>query len=457
MNKTLMKFSWLAATVLAAAPVFAADNAEVERGRYLATAGDCVACHTAPGGKSMAGGLALASPLGSIYSTNITPSKTHGIGNYTLQQFTDALRHGKRADGANLYPAMPYTAYAKTTDEDIAAMYAYFMQGVQAVDDAPAKQTDLPFPFNIRASLSVWNAMFHDATPYKADASQPPEWNRGAYLAQGLAHCTTCHTPRTALMAEDAKRSLGGADLGGWYAPNITSHASSGIGSWTEDELVAYMSGKPVPGKGPAAGPMAEAVDHSLKHLSAEDLKAIAVYVKSVPAVDDGSLKQSAASFGKQTDALDSVRGVDLPKDYNAMTGAQIYDGYCAACHQAQGQGTEGGGLPSLFNNTSLGHANSNNLVQVLLHGIERHGADSVMPGFAHELTDQQITSLGNYLLTSYGNPSAKVTEQQVAQLRDPAAAGSGSSLLTLARIGMAVAVIVVLTLIAWLVRRRKS
>lgn len=457
MNKTLMKFSWLAATVLAAAPAFAADNAEVERGRYLATAGDCVACHTAPGGKSMAGGLALASPLGSIYSTNITPSKTHGIGNYTLQQFTNALRHGKRADGANLYPAMPYTAYAKTTDEDIAAMYAYFMQGVQAVDDAPAKQTDLPFPFNIRASLSVWNAMFHDATPYKADASQPPEWNRGAYLAQGLAHCTTCHTPRTALMAEDAKRSLGGADLGGWYAPNITSHASSGIGSWTEDELVAYMSGKPVPGKGPAAGPMAEAVDHSLKHLSAEDLKAIAVYVKSVPAVDDGSLKQSAASFGKQTDALESVRGVDLPKDYNAMTGAQIYDGYCAACHQAQGQGTEGGGLPSLFNNTSLGHANSNNLVQVLLHGIERHGADSVMPGFAHELTDKQITSLGNYLLTSYGNPSAKVTEQQVAQLRDPAAAGSGSSLLTLARIGMAVGVIVVLALIAWLVRRRKS
>lgn len=457
MNKTLMKFSWLAATVLAAAPAFAADNAEVERGRYLATAGDCVACHTAPGGKSMAGGLALASPLGSIYSTNITPSKTHGIGNYTLQQFTNALRHGKRADGANLYPAMPYTAYAKTTDEDIAAMYAYFMQGVQAVDDAPAKQTDLPFPFNIRASLSVWNAMFHDATPYKADASQPPEWNRGAYLAQGLAHCTTCHTPRTALMAEDGKRSLGGADLGGWYAPNITSHASSGIGSWTEDELVAYMSGKPVPGKGPAAGPMAEAVDHSLKHLSAEDLKAIAVYVKSVPAVDDGSLKQSAASFGKQTDALESVRGVDLPKDYNAMTGAQIYDGYCAACHQAQGQGTEGGGLPSLFNNTSLGHANSNNLVQVLLHGIERHGADSVMPGFAHELTDKQITSLGNYLLTSYGNPSAKVTEQQVAQLRDPAAAGSGSSLLTLARIGMAVGVIVVLALIAWLVRRRKS
>lgn len=457
MKKTLMKSFWLAALLVAAAPVFSADSTDIERGRYLATAGDCVACHTAPDGKSMAGGLALASPLGSIYSTNITPSKTHGIGNYTLQQFTDALRHGKRADGSNLYPAMPYTAYAKTTDEDIAAMYAYFMQGVQPVDEAPAQQTALPFPFNIRASLGVWNAMFLDATPYKADASQTPEWNRGAYLAQGLAHCTTCHTPRTSLMAEDTKRSLSGAEVGGWYAPNITSHTVAGIGHWTQQELVAYLSGKPVPGKGPAAGPMAEAVDHSLKHLSPEDLNAIAVYIKSVPAVDDGSLKQAADSFGKQTDALDTLRGVDLPKEYNAMTGAQIYDAYCAACHQAQGQGTEGGGLPGLFHNTSLGHANSNNLLQVLLYGIERHGADTVMPGFAQELSDKQITTLGNYLLTSYGNPAAKVTEPQVAQLRNPATAGTDSSLLTLARVGMGAALVVLLVLTVWLLRRRKA
>lgn len=457
MKKTLMTSSWLAAVLVAAAPVFAADSTDIERGRYLATAGDCVACHTAPGGKSMAGGLALASPLGSIYSTNITPSKTHGIGNYTLQQFTDALRHGKRADGSNLYPAMPYTAYAKTADEDIAAMYAYFMQDVQPVDEAPAQQTALPFPFNIRASLGVWNAMFLDATPYKADASQTPEWNRGAYLAQGLAHCTTCHTPRTSLMAEDTKRRLSGAEVGGWYAPNITSHAVAGIGHWTQQELVAYLSGKPVPGKGPAAGPMAEAVDHSLKHLSPEDLNAIAVYIKSVPAVDDGSLKQAADSFGAPTDALDTIRGVDLPKEYNAMTGAQIYDAYCATCHQAQGQGTEGGGLPALLKNTSLGHANSNNLVQVLLHGIERHGADTVMPGFAQELSDKQITTLGNYLLTSYGNPAAKVTEPQVAQLRAPATAGADSSMLTLARVGMGAALLVLLGLLAWLLRRRKA
>ena len=457
MMKTFLKACVLASAVLALAPALAADNAAIERGRYLATAGDCIACHTAPGGKSMAGGLALASPLGSIYSTNITPSKTHGIGNYTLEQFADALRHGKRADGANLYPAMPYTAYAKTTDEDIAAMYAYFMQGVEAVDAAPAHTTALPFPFNIRASLGVWNAIFHDATPYKADASQTPEWNRGAYLSQGLAHCTTCHTPRTSLMAEDSKRSLGGGEVGGWHAPNITSDAKSGIGNWSVDDLVLYMSGQPVPGKGPAAGPMAEAIDHSLKHLTPADLKAIAVYVKSVPAVSDSNVKQGADQFGKPVDDLDSIRGTALPQDYDAMTGAQIYDGYCASCHQAQGQGSDEDGLPALFHNTSLGHANSNNLVNVVLHGIHRVGTDSVMPGFAHELSDKQVTALSNYLLTSYGNPEAKVTERQVAQLRDPATAGADNTLLNLARAGMVVGVIVVLALLGWLFARRRK
>lgn len=353
---------------------------------------------------------------------------------------------------------MPYTEYAKTTDEDIAALYAYFMQGVEPVDSTPAQQTALPFPFNIRASLGVWNALFHDATPYKADASQTPEWNRGAYLSQGLAHCTTCHTPRTALMAADNKRSLGGGDVGGWYAPNITSDATSGIASWTEEQLVQYMSGLPVPGKGPAAGPMAEAIDHSLKHLTPEDLKAIAVYIKSVPAVADGKLTQAADSFGQAKDDLDSIRSTELPKDFNAITGAQIYDGYCASCHQVQGQGSDGDGLPALFHNTSMGHANSNNLVQVLLHGIHRVGTDSVMPGFAHELSDTQITTLGNYLLASYGNPAAKVTAPQVAQLRDPAKAGADATLLTLARVGMAVGGLVVLALLGWwLLRRRKA
>lgn len=206
----------LALPVLAADVAGAAgpDAAAIERGRYLATAGDCIACHSVPGGKPMAGGLALATPLGDIVATNITPSTTHGIGNYTLKQFSDAVRHGVRADGANLYPAMPYTAYAKVTDEDTAALYDYFMHGVAAVDTAPAKQTDLPFPFNIRLSMAGWNLLFLDKKPFVVDTAKSMEWNRGAYLAQGLAHCTTCHTPRNALMAEQLSKELGGADLG---------------------------------------------------------------------------------------------------------------------------------------------------------------------------------------------------------------------------------------------------
>ncbi len=468
MHKTSLSFSFLAAALLSAAaampmaasaagaaPVDANASSEVERGRYLATAGDCIACHTAVGGESMAGGLAMASPMGPIYSTNITPSKTHGIGNYTLEQFSNALRHGKRADGANLYPAMPYTSYAKTTDEDIAAMYAYFMQGVPAVDKA-APVTSLPFPFNIRLSMSVWNGLFHDATPFKADLSQTPEWNRGAYLSEGLAHCTTCHTPRNALMAEDHLRSLGGAELGAWYAPNITSDKTSGVGGWTQAELVQYMRGEPVAGKGPASGPMAEAIDHSLKHLSSEDLNAIAVYIQSTKPVSDSQVKKSADQFGAASDQLETLRGTELPKDFNAMTGAQIYDANCASCHQAQGQGSEDGKLPALFHNTSLGHNNSNNMVMAILHGVHRVGVDSVMPPFAHELSDQQVTSLSNYLLTQYGNPDTKVTQAQVAMLRDPATAG-GSGLVQLARWGMGLGAVILLGLIGWLVARRRK
>ena len=430
----------------------ATSSDPVARGRYLATAGDCVACHSAPGGVSMAGGLALASPLGPIYSTNITPSKTHGIGNYTLEQFSNALRHGKRADGAYLYPAMPYTAYAKTTDADIADMYAYFMQGVRPVDRA-ATPTELPFPFNIRLSMGVWNAMFHDDKAYQANDQQPPEWNRGAYLAQGLAHCSTCHTPRNALMAEIGKKSLSGGEVGHWYAPNITSDAKDGIGEWTPQELVDYMRIGHVIGKGSSGGPMAEAIDHSLSHLSDADLRAIASYLYTVPAVSEGST-QTAFSWGKASDQLDSIRGVPLPKDMNALTGPQLYDGNCASCHQAQGQGSTDGQLPALFHNSTLGHKNTNNLVLAILEGVPRHGRDSIMPAFAHELSDPQIATLSNYLLQAYGRPESKVSADQVRRLRSGAA---DSTLLNVARVAMAVGALLLLALVIWLFSRRRK
>lgn len=430
-----------------------ADPALVQRGQYLATAGDCVACHTAPGGKAMAGGLSLPTPLGAIVATNITPSKTHGIGNYTLEQFTDALRKGVRADGQHLYPAMPYTSYALVTDDDARAMYAYFMQAVAPVDSAPPA-TALPFPFNIRLSMTAWNLLFLDSKPFVADAGKSAEWNRGAYLARGLAHCSTCHSPRNLMMAEDLSRELGGGDVGSWHAPNITSDANSGIGGWSEQELASYMRQGYAANKAQASGPMAEAIDHSLRHLNEADLRAMAVYLKTVPAQRDAADTQPVYAWGKASDDLNSIRGVALPKDLNEMTGPQLYDAHCATCHQARGQGSFDGGLPPLFHNTALGRANTNNLVMVMLEGIQRQ-ADTTeirMPAFAKQLSDRQIATLGSYLLERYGNPQARVSADQVKNLR---AGGGSSNLVWMARLGMLAAVVLVVAAF-FAFRRRK-
>ena len=430
------------------------DNELIQRGKYLSTAGDCVACHSVPGGKPFAGGLALPTPIGEIIATNITPSKTVGIGNYTLEQFSDALRKGIRADGKHLYPAMPYTSYAKVSDDDVKAMYAYFMNDVAAVETAP-KPTQLPFPFNIRLSMAGWNLLFLDSQPYKADPAQSTEWNRGAYLTQGLTHCSACHSPRNLMMAEVASKELAGGDVGTWHAPNITSDLNSGVGGWDTEELIKYLKTGESLDKGQAAGPMAEAVDHSLQYLTDADLKAIAVYIKSVPAQREAADSKPVYALGQKTDELSSLRGVALPADPNKMTGAQIYDGYCGTCHQAQGQGSFDGGLPSLSHNTAVGRSNTHNLVMVILEGIHRKsdGSDVRMPGFASELTDQQIATLANYLTQHYGNPGAKVSVDQVEQQR---AGGAKSHLAALAQGAIVVGVIVLLVLVFWLIRRQR-
>lgn len=440
------------ASLNAAAVDGTADAGLVQRGQYLATAGDCIACHTTPGGKPMVGGLSLPTPLGPIVSTNITPSKTHGIGNYTLEQFSAAMRRGVRADGQHLYPAMPYTAYALITDEDSQALYAYFMQAVAPVDTAPPA-TSLPFPFNIRLSMAVWDLLFLDPKPFVPDVGKSAEWNRGAYLTRGLAHCSTCHTPRNMLMAEDLSRALGGGNVGTWYAPNITSDANSGIGGWSEQELMDYMRFGHVANKSQAAGPMAEAIDNSLRHLNEADLRAIGAYLKTVPALREASDTRPAYAWGAAADDLNSIRGVALPKDPNQMTGPQLYDAHCATCHQARGQGSFDGGLPPLFHNTALGRTNTNNLVMVMLAGVQRKTDYSgvLMPGFAKDLSDQQIATLGTYLSQRYGNPDAKVTVAQVSNLR---AGGASSHLVLAARVGIAAGVILVLGLCAAFLRR---
>jgi mono/diheme cytochrome c family protein len=442
----------------AASPAAGEDSQLIKKGQYLATAGDCIACHTVPGGKPFAGGLLMPTPVGNIMTTNITPSKSHGIGNYTFEDFIVAVREGKGPDGKHFYPAMPYTSYALVTDEDLKAMYAYFMNGVEPVDSKPA-DTDLPFPFNIRASMAVWNLLFLDSKTYQPDPGKDSVWNRGAYLTRGLAHCSACHTPRNALMAEKGGSELAGANVGVWYAPNITSDPVSGIGDWTNEELVAYMKTGRVEGKAQTAGPMAEAIDHSLQYLSNDDLMAIAVYLKSVPAVRLSGDEKPSHAWGAPYQEWANLRGTPLPDDLNLMTGAQLYDAECASCHQAKGEGSRG--LPSLFHSSAVGRTNTNNLVMVILDGITRgHGpqAGIVMPAYRNTLSDTQIANLSQYVVQHFGNPDATVTTEQVSQLRNGKIAGP--DLVKIARIAMVAGAVLALLLIMgvalWRRRQRR-
>jgi len=429
-------------------------EATASAGKRLAVAADCVACHTAPEGKPFAGGYPLSSPMGVIYSTNITPSKTAGIGNYSNEQFARAVRDGLAADGTHLYPAMPYTSYAKMTDSDIAALYDYFMKEVQPVD-TPSPKTALAFPFNIRASMIGWNLLFHSDARFKPDASKSAEVNRGDYLVNALAHCDTCHTPRNFLMGADNGKSLGGGSLGSWYAPNISSDKISGIGAWSSEEIVAYLRTGHVVGKAQAAGPMAEAVEHSLQYLGDSDLKAIAAYLQQTPAVKSGENKARHEFGAASTDEL-TLRGTK-PED---NPGWHIFSGTCANCHQANGQGTKE--YPSLFNNTATTRAD--NLIAAIVYGVHRtvDGVAVDMPAFGPDalftdrLNDQQIADVSNYVLSRYGNSELKVTAADVAQSRE---GGPKAPLAVLAKFTIPAIILVCLLigLVVWMFARRRK
>jgi mono/diheme cytochrome c family protein len=435
----------------------------IKRGEYLATAADCGACHTAPGGKSFAGGQPIATPLGTIYSTNITPSTDFGIGRYSEEEFSRALRRGVRRDGANLYPAMPYTSYAKFTDDDIHALYLYFTQRIEPIGQR-SPPTELPFPMNIRASMSAWNLLFLDKATFAPDPHQSPEWNRGAYLVQGAAHCGTCHTPRGFLMQEETSGALSGAQVGSWYAPNITSDAISGIGRWTKADLVTYLHTGNLSGKAQAAGSMGEAVEHSFQHLDAPDLDAIATYIKTIPAVHDPADHVSRFSVGRTFSALAELRGRDRIKSDSETDpgGAVLFQGNCASCHSAEGQGSKDAYYPSLFSNSATGARTATNLIATILYGVNRTTSEgeAFMPGFgghptdANALSDRNIAALGNYVLSHYGSADSTITEQQVAEVRR---GGPSSRLLALARGGMAAAAVVVLLGAALFIIRRRG
>lgn len=372
------------------------------RGAYLARAADCAACHRDPQNEAspFAGGLAIHSPLGDIVASNITPSRRAGIGAYTEADFRRALRDGIRRDGQPLYPAMPYTAYRKITDGDIHALYLYFTRAV-AANDRQAAPTKLPFPFSIRASMKVWNALFLDDTP---PAPLSPELVRGRYLVDALGHCSACHSPRGALMEEDQRAYLSGGSVGGWYAPNITSDRDSGIGRWTRDELIEYLRTGHARGKAQAAGPMAEVVEYSLGYLSTADLNAIARYLEQVPPVA-GPPKKIAAAY--------------TPTAGN-QTGAQLFSSACAACHRTGGQGAYDDYFPSLIHNTAVDAARPDNLVMSILDGVSRReGTTRIwMPAFRDTLSDGEVAELANYVSLTFGGRAAGLSPDRVATLR---------------------------------------
>ncbi|NHN88756.1 cytochrome c [Acetobacter conturbans] len=408
------------------APVVAGEeDAVIARGAYIATAADCVACHTAKDGKPFAGGLKVATPMGDIISTNITPDSQHGIGKYTEEQFDQAVRHGIRADGANLYPVMPYVSYAGMTDQDMKALYAWFMHRVQPVATTPP-ETSLPFPASVRSAMKVWNMLASSEKPATGDSATFDSQKRGEYLANALEHCGTCHTPRNFMLGEKQDRYLGGGSLGGWYAPNITSSKTAGIGDWSEDDLVAYLKTGQVPGRAQAAGPMGEAVEHSTSKLTDTDLHALAGYLRQVPALEDDIERKARDSFGQAFNAPDIRTAV--PKridDLAEMSPDRIFDDNCAACHQRNGAGTDDHYTPSLFSNSVTGTLRPDNLIMVILNGVDRTtGKDhAFMPGFngqseVERLSDTEIASLVNYVMGTFGSGDPHVTAEKVAEFR---------------------------------------
>lgn len=442
----------------------ATDAAEIRHGEYLAIASDCEACHTAPGGKRLAGGLPIESPLGTIYSTNITPSKQYGIGNYSLQQFSNALRRGIRGDGAHLYPAMPYASYYLLTDKDVEALYAYFTNAVPAVDEPPAKTTSLPFPYNLRFSMAFWNALFLEAKPFTPDPSRSAEWNRGKYLVDGPAHCGECHTPRGFFMEQDRGRQFAGAVLGSWYAPNITPDTNAGIDAMGADELFRYLKFGKVAGKAQAGGEMGLAVQLSFSKLSVDDLKAIVTYMRSVPAIGDAETKAKFVQ-GQPYAEVAKFRGVGATSSNEALPGgaAQLFAANCASCHGIGAGGSGDNYFPSVFHNSTLATGAGRNLVATILFGIDRRTADGLafMPGFGGKATDiaaftnEQVVELANYLFQHYGNAAYSITPQMVEQVRRGRA--PRPSLATLVDVGKWLVCALVISLVLWRIVRHSS
>ena len=373
------------------------EPALVKRGRDLAAIGNCSDCHTAPGGRSFAGGLPVPTPFGAIYSSNITPDPDTGIGRWPEAAFQRAMRSGVDRAGHHLYPTFPYDHFTNVTDEDDRALYAFLM--TRPAVRAPDRANDLAFPFNQRFVVAGWKLLFLKRGTYKADSTQSAEWNRGAYLVAGLAHCGACHTPRNALGAEKASASFSGGDVDNWQAYAINSRSPSPV-PWDAEALFRYLRQGWHPDHGVARGPMAEVVSN-LSSVQESDVHAIATYMTSVfgPPTQD-RLRQASA-------VREQIKSPPAEPALANPSGASIYAAACASCHESDRKLPYGG--VNLGLSTAISASEPRNAINVILSGVRPvEGERSpIMPGFAGSMTDEQISELLNYLRTRFSNQPA--------------------------------------------------
>lgn len=393
------------------------DKDLIAKGEYLARMGDCVACHSVPNGKPFAGGLAMSTPMGTIYSSNITPDPDTGIGSYSLQDFARAVREGRLKDGTHLYPAMPYPSYAKVTDDDIVALYAYFMHGVEPASQEN-RQAEMSFPFGCRKLMAMWNLAFYDASDFDEKASADARIARGAYLTEGLAHCGACHTPRgfgqqeKGLSGKDAD-FLTGSAVDGWTAPGLRAGNGSGLGAWSAQEIADLLrSGRSV--HSGVTGPMTDVIANSTQYATQEDALAIGAYLKSLPSNDK---EDANAKFTASDETAN-----DLRNGITRTLGARLYLDNCAACHRSSGSG-EKRAFPALAGNPLVLADDPSSLIHVILAGAtlpstKAAPSDLGMPHFSQRLDDGETAELATFVRSAWGNKAAAVNASQVAAVR---------------------------------------
>jgi mono/diheme cytochrome c family protein len=381
----------------------------IERGEYLTRAADCTVCHTAKDGAPFAGGRTFVLPFGTLYSTNITPDPDTGIGNYSDTDFLGAVHKGIGRGGTRLYPAMPYASYTYMTDADALAIKAYLFS-LKPVH-APSPQNTLAFPFNQRALMSVWAALFNPDKRFQPHVERGAEWNRGAYLVEALGHCGECHTPRNLFQALNNRKKFTGTVQAGWRAYNITPDRSSGLGAWSDADIVHYLSLGHADGHGTATGPMGEAVDEGLSHLSQRDITAMVTYLRSVPAVETSDLPDPKTSPGPSSHAEGIAANAD-------PLGKAMYEDACASCHGWNGVSPV---IPfaTLTGARAVNDRTAINVAQVILSGAQRNARDTAdMPAFGAAYSDYEIAGVANYVTARFGEQSSTLTAEQVAKLR---------------------------------------